>query len=146
MPCATLLTGPVRYSWFDRHPFADSAFAYAFSYVHDDASRLVAEDERLKDDIRADSSMLVVVDIGAAYSNSFDLNQHFSGSWLGNRPFLYADVVRCIQHCCLIIHLLVSFVLALFPHNRYLACFALIEEFICFFDLVEREAMCHHYI
>jgi len=88
VPSSALATDAVRYPWLNRDPLADSLSADTLSYVYDHASRLVAKDERLTDNIRADPAVFVVVDIGATYSYSLDLDQHFSWAWFGNRSVL----------------------------------------------------------
>jgi|GEM_PF-5996022 len=71
----------------------------------------MAEDKRLAHNIRPDSAMLVVVDIGATNAYSLDLNQYVSRPWRGNRAFLYTNIMGCIEHCGLIFHLFNSFII-----------------------------------
>jgi len=83
----------------------------------------------------------------------------------GNRSFLYADIVRSIEHSCLVLHfllppfstlfqlatlvtsetgsqlMLTTFVVTLLPDNRYLACLATVEQLIGFLRLLEGKAM-----
>jgi hypothetical protein len=106
VPSSALAADAVRDPWLNRDPLADSLSADSLSYVYDHASRLVAQDERLTNHIGADPAVFVVVDIGAADSYRFDLDQHFSWAWSGNRSFLYADIVGSIEHGCLILHFL----------------------------------------
>src|SRR6266566_4242689 len=66
----------------------------------------MTKNKRLAHHIRADFSMLVVVDIGTTDADGLDLDQDFSQPWGGNRSFFDTNVVGRIEHRCLILHLL----------------------------------------
>src|SRR6266536_5334690 len=66
----------------------------------------MTKNKRLAHHIRANFSMLVVVDIGTTDTDGLDLDQDFSQPWGGNRSFFDTNVVGCIEHRCLILHLL----------------------------------------
>jgi len=74
VPSSALAADAVRYPWLNRDPLVDSLSTDTLSYVNDHTGGLVAEDERLTNNIRADSAVFVVVDIGATDSYSLDLD------------------------------------------------------------------------
>jgi hypothetical protein len=74
--CPALAAGQIGNARFQCHPLTDLVFGGLFSHSHDGSHRLVAQDQGLAHDERADASFLVVVHVGAANADGPYLYEH----------------------------------------------------------------------
>src|SRR5205085_1597450 len=104
MPGSALLTRTIWYAWLDRHAFTNSALGNICSHCDNHTRRLVTENERLTYNIWANSTMLVVMDIGSTDPDRLDLDQYVFWTGLRHGPLFHADIVWGVQHRCSISH------------------------------------------
>ena len=82
----------------DRDPLADAAGVDPGADCGDPARQLMAEDHRLVDDEIADPTVAVVVDVGTAYADGGDLDEHLVGCRRRDRAILDRQVPGTRQH------------------------------------------------
>ena len=91
---AASAAGPAR---AHRHPLADGEAGDAGTEPGDPAADLVTEDHRLLDPHRAETAMLVIVQVGAADAAGFDRDLDLAGSGFGECGGLHAQVLGSVD-------------------------------------------------
>ena len=92
MAGSAVLAGTTGDAWFDRDAVTLGEGFDAGSERDDLTSGLMAEDERLTDDVAADAAMLVVVDVRGADAHRPNANEHLAGTGIGQRHVAGVDL------------------------------------------------------
>ncbi|MNC22316.1 hypothetical protein D3C75_703150 [compost metagenome] len=79
------LTVSARDPRFNRNPVADGHLGYLVSCGGDNSRTLMSENNRLLHNEAPDPSMLIIVQVRAAYANGHHLYEHFIRTHLGQR-------------------------------------------------------------
>jgi hypothetical protein len=81
-------------AWLHSDAFTDSPRVDPLPNSDDDPCALVTQDKGSFDDPTPDATRSPPMDVGTADADSTELHQHLSGTGLGDRPLLDADLAR----------------------------------------------------
>ncbi len=93
-----LRTASTRHARLKRNQLADPASVDPVADVNHRPGGLVTDDHRIAYHIVADTTVLVVVDIGTADPDCSDFDQDLTGARFRDRPILDPNIVRSVQH------------------------------------------------